>query len=62
MSIDLYDNNYDDEYEDGFPVFVSWNNPENGETRRRILRTERESSEFFSWFLWKYPDIEYTLK
>jgi len=62
MKIDLYDNHYEDEYENGFPVLVSWVNPESGETRRRILRSERESSEFFSWFLWKHPDIEYTLK
>ena len=61
-TIDLYDNNYYD-YETGdFPMLVTWISPENGEPRRRILRSEAESAEFFSWFLWKYPDIEYTLK
>ena len=60
-TIDLYDNYYD--YDTGdFPMLVTWISPENGESRRRILRSESESSEFFSWFLWKYPDIEYTLK
>ena len=60
-TIDLYDNYYDYDLGD-FPMIVTWINPENGETRRRILRSETESSEFFNWFLQKYPDIEYTLK
>ena len=61
-TIDLYDNNYYD-YETGdFPMLVTLINQEDGETRRRILRSESDSSEFFSWFLQKYPDIEYTLK
>ena len=60
-TIDLYDNYYDFEIGE-FPMVVAWTNPEDGESRRRILRSEPESSEFFSWFLQKYPDIEYTLK
>ena len=60
--IDLYDNNYYDYDTGDFPMLVTSSNPEDGESRRRILRSETESSEFFSWFLQKYPDIEYTLK
>ena len=60
-TIDLYDNYYDYETTD-FPKFVTWYSPEDGVTRRRILRSQGESNEFFEWFLWKYPDIEYTLK
>jgi hypothetical protein len=60
--IDLYDNNYYDYSTDDFPMLVTWINPEDGESRRRILRSEAESSEFFTWFLQKYPGIEYTLR
>ena len=61
MKIDLYDNHYEDTYDKGFPVIVSWINPENSEERTRLIRSEKESNEFFSWFRNKYPSISYTV-
>lgn len=60
-SIDVYDNYYD--FDDSeFPKLVTWTSPEDGEGRSRIIRNERESEEFFSWFNRKYPEVTVTIK
>ena len=62
---DVYENYFDYyDYEnnsDEFPIVVTWTNPEDGEKRRRKLRSIDESDEFFGWFLKKYPDIKYSV-
>jgi len=64
IDIDLYDNyyDYDGDWTTEYPKIVSWVNPENGETRSRLLRDQNESEEFFAWFDPKYPDIAVTIK
>ena len=60
-SIDVFDNYYDYDASE-FPKLVTWISPDDGENRSRIIRDERESEEFFSWFNRMYPDISVTIK
>ena len=59
--IDMINNYYD--FDDSeFPKLVTWVSPEDGDSRNRIIRDDREHEEFFSWFNRKYPDVVITIK
>jgi|TARA_E500000305_G_scaffold100239_1_gene92993 hypothetical protein len=60
--IDMYSDYYDfDDTSTSYPIVISWKNPEDGEDRTRILRSEPDSDEFFGWFLRTNPDIKYSV-
>ena len=59
----MFNDFYDADYTGSdYPMIIRWHNPDNDESRVRILRSKMDSDEFFDWFLAKYPEIEYTVE
>ena len=56
---EYYYENYKESIE--YPKIISWENPEDGEERNRVIRNDRESEEFFNWFHKKYPDMTFKI-